>query len=99
MIETFSKNCFDYSIKNNRGWFRGLQSGVGSISMLQASKFDEGAIDFCEKLSKSHWSAFEIPVLYDTSARELIRYKKNPLWGMIYFPFFSKTIDHIAARL
>ena len=98
MIETFSKNCFDYSIKNNRGWFRGLQSGVGSMAILQAAKFDEGAIDFCEKLSKSHWSAFEIPVLYDTSARKLIRYKKNPIWGMIYFPFFTKTIDHIASR-
>ena len=99
MIEAFSKNCFEYSLKNNKGWPRGLQAGVGSIAILQGSVIEDEAKDFCEKLSKKHWSAFEISVLYDIVEKKTIRYNKKPIWGTIYFPFFTKTIDSITSQL
>lgn len=98
-IENFSKDCFEYALKNHKGWPRGLQAGVGSIAILQGNDIDNEAIKFCEKLSKKHWSAFEIPVIYRTNERKAIRYKSQPIWGTIYFPFFTKTIDSIVEKL
>ena len=98
-IESFSSDCLTYSLKNNKGWPRGLQAAVGSIAILQARSYNSSAIGFCENLTKKHWGAFEIPVLYDITQHKTIRYKKQPLWGKIYFPFFSKTIDEIAGRM
>ena len=98
-IEDFSTSCFKYSLKNHKGWPRGLQAGVGSIALLQGSSVSSEAQAFCEKLSKKHWSAFEIPVIFNTAENKAIRYKSNPIWGRIYFPFFTKTIDSITRQL
>ena len=99
MIEEFSKSCFDYALKNHKGWPRGLQAGVGSIAILQGSIIENEANDFCEKLKKKHWSAFEIPVLYNIIEKKTTRFIKTPIWGTIYFPFFTKTIDSITSQL
>lgn len=99
LIEAFSKNCFEYSLKNHQGWPRGLQAGVASIAILQGAVIDNSAKEFCEKLSKKHWSAFEIPVLYDTDKKQPVRFIKTPIWGTIYFPFFIKTIDSVMSQL
>ncbi|HYV91489.1 MAG TPA: hypothetical protein VE978_06890 [Chitinophagales bacterium] len=99
VIENFSKSCFTYSLKNNKGWPRGLQAAVGSISILQGKLIEKDAIEFCERTSKKHWSAFEIPVLYNIDQRKCFRFTTNPLWGAIYFPFFGKTIDSIVSKL
>ncbi len=98
LIEEFSNNCFKYSLKNNKGWKRGLQSAVGSIAILSGTITDIAAINYCEKLTKKHWSAFEIPVLFDQSKKQITKYKKTPIWGSIYFPFFTKTIDNITSK-
>ncbi len=98
-IEDFSKSCFEYSLKNHKGWPRGLQAAIGSIAILQGNYIDEEAINFCEKFSKKHWSAFEIPVIYRTDEKKAIRYKSKPIWGRIYFSFFTKTIDSIVEQL
>jgi hypothetical protein len=99
MIEAFSKSCFEFSLKNNKGWPRGLQAGVGSIAILQGSLIDNEAKAFCESLSKKHWSAFEISVLYNIDERKTIRFTNTPIWGALYFPFFTKTIDSITSQL
>ena len=96
-IEYFSKACFDYAVKNNQGWPRGLQSGIGSIAILQANNIDAGAAAFCEHPSKKHFSAFEIPILYQRSEKRTIRYIKRPIWGTIYFPYFTQLIDKITS--
>ncbi len=98
-IESFSQSCFEYSLKNHRGWPRGLQAGVSSIAILQGNDIDNEAIGFCEKLTKKHWSAFEIPVLYHIDQKKSIRFISTPIWGAIYFPFFTKTIDAITKQL
>ena len=98
LIENFSSSCLTYALKNNKGWPRGVQSGVGSIAILKGSNIDKEAIDFCENPSKKHWSAFEIPVLYDQTKKQITRYKETPIWGIIYFPFFTKIIDNITSK-
>ena len=92
LIERFSESCFEYALKNNKGWPRGLQSGVGSIAILKGNTVDQGAQDFCENLTKKHWSAFEIPVIYNNTNNSVIRYLKRPIWGTIYFPYFTEII-------
>jgi len=99
IIEAFSKSCFEYSLKNNKGWPRGLQAGIGSIAILQGSVIEDNAKGFCEKLSKKHWSAIEIPVLYNIIEKKTIRFIKRPIWGAIYFPFFTTAIDSITSQL
>ena len=98
-IENFSTACFNYAINNNKGWPRGIQAAVGSIAILQGNTMNEDAIQFCEKLSKKHWSAFEIPVLYNSEQKKYIRFKSYPVWGIMYFPYFEKTIDYFAEKL
>jgi hypothetical protein len=98
-IEAFSANCFKYSLKNNKGWPRGLQSGVTSIAILTGENVDPGAINFCTTSSKKHWSAFEIPIVFNTAKKETYRFNKNPIWGRLYYPYFSQLIDKVSRRL
>lgn len=99
MIEDFSSGCFQFALNNSKGWPRGIQAAVSSIAILRGERMEPEAISVCEKLRKKHWSAFEIPVLYDTKKQEAIRFVKTPSWGMIFFPYFRKTIDQITAKL
>ena len=99
VIENFSKMCFEYSLQNNKGWPRGFQSVVGSICILQGNTIDKDAKEFCENLSLKHWSAFEIPMLYDLAKRQGIRYNKNPIWGVLFFEYFTERIDRIISKL
>ncbi len=98
VIESFSTACYKYALKNNKGWPRGLQAAVSSVAILKGDNIESSAIQFCESLSKKHWSAFEIPILYNTAHKKVIRYKSNPLWGRIYFPYFSKLIDNLTGK-
>ena len=94
-IENFSANCLKYALDNHKGWMRGIQSGVGSIAILKGNNVDDHAIKFCQHPSKTHFAAFEIPIIYNTSTKQTYKYISKPLWGRIYFPYFTKTIDAI----
>lgn len=98
VIENFSKACFEYGLKNNQGWPRGLQSGVASIAILQGKSIDRSASVFCEVLSKKHFSAFEISIIYDTEQKKTIKYLSKPLWGTIYFSYFGKLIESVTSK-
>lgn len=93
IIENYSTMAFNYSIKNNKGWPRGLQAGVGSISVLIGDSVTDEATVFCEKISKKHWSAFEIPVMIDLSKKKTISFIRKPLWGAVYFPYLKELIE------
>ena len=97
-MEAFSNAAFEYSLKNNKGWRRGLQSGVTSLCILKSASIDPGAIQFCEKSPPKHWSAFEVPVLYNTIDKTKYRYKSTPNWGRLYYPYFSKLIEQTVTR-
>ena len=91
-IAKFSGDAFQFALKNNKGWPRGLQSGVGSIAILIGPDVDSSAVQFCESFSKKHWSAFEIPVVFDTSTNKLSMHTSSPAWGSLYVPYFTRKI-------
>lgn len=97
-IESHLKQAFEYSRKNYKGWPRGLQSGVGVVSILISENVTEEAKIYCKKLqSGKKWAAFTIPVVIDTSTNEVFAFDKNPLWGRIYFPYFKKMIQELTS--
>lgn len=96
-IDLFSALAFQFALNNNRGWPRGFQAGVGSVAILKGPEIDQAAGAFVSNLTRKHWSAFEIPVLYNTTHKQTIRFANTPLWGAIYFPYFSKLIGGITA--
>ena len=98
-IESYSESCLKYALKNNKGWPRGLQSGVVSIAILYGENIEKDAILFCTQFSKKHWSAMEIPVIYDSKNHQAIRFTNSPIWGHIYFPYIIKTIDRVIQNL
>ena len=98
-IESHIKQSFDYSSQKYRGWPRGLQSGVGVISILISENVTEEAKIYCKKLkSGKKWAAFTIPVVIDASTKEVFFFDKKPMWGMIYFPYFRQIIQTLTAH-
>ena len=96
MIEKHLSESFQYTKENYTGWPRGLQSGLGVISVLISSNITDEAKEYCVKLkSGKKWSAFTIPVIYDASINEVFQFQKNPIWGRIYYPHFKKLIDSL----
>jgi len=98
-IENFSTHCLEFALKNNKGWPRGLQSGVSSIAILQGNAIENEAVEYCMKLSKKHWSALEVPVLYDSVLKRTFRFAVKPIWGIIYYDYLGKLIDAISSQM
>ncbi|EDP95174.1 hypothetical protein U8527_13235 [Kordia algicida OT-1] len=97
-IEAHLKEAFEYSSKNYSGWPRGLQSGVGVISILISENITEEAKVYCKKLkSGKKWAAFTIPVVIDATTKEAFYFDKNPMWGRIYYPFFKRMIQKLTS--
>lgn len=95
-IEAHMKQAFDYSKNNYKGWPRGLQSGVGVVSILISENVTEEAKVYCKKLkSGKKWAAFTIPVVIDATTKEVFFFDKKPMWGRIYFSYFKKMIEEL----
>lgn len=95
-LQNHLDQSFAYTKKNYTGWPRGLQSGIAVISILISSKVDPEAADYCKKLkSGKKWAAMTIPVVVDSSTKEVHVFEKNPMWGRIYYPYFKRTITEL----
>ncbi len=96
LIERHLTESFKFSKENYKGWPRGLQSGLGVISILISTKINEEAKEYCRKLkSGKKWAGFTIPVIYNSEKNEIYQFEKNPLWGRIYYPHFRKLINSL----
>ena len=96
MVEHVLGQSFAYAKKHYKGWPKGLQSGVGVISILISNNIDPSAIEYCETLKNGKkWAGFTVPVIINSSTNEVHSFKKNPLWGRIYFPYFKQLIKDI----
>lgn len=93
LIEDHLTDTFAFAEESYQGWPRGLQSGIGVISVLLSDEVADEAIDYCLKLKAGKkWAGFTIPVVYDCTTNELFYFEKDPMWGRIYFPHFRKLI-------
>lgn len=96
VIENHLSEAFRFSERHYTGWPRGLQSGIGVISILISSSITEEAKEYCLKLkSGKKWAGFTIPVVYDSTTGNIFQFEKNPIWGRIYYPHFKKLINSL----
>ncbi len=96
LIENHLSASFKFSKKNYTGWPRGLQSGVGVVSILISTNISEQAKEYCLKLkSGKKWAGFTIPVVHNSTTQETFYFEKNPMWGRIYYPHFKKLIHNL----
>ncbi len=93
LLEEHLTTSFRFAKKNYTGWPRGLQSGLAVISIVISSHIEEASKEYCLQLkSGKKWAGFSIPVTINTSTNEMYHFKKSPIWGMIYYPYFKKMI-------
>ncbi len=96
VIENHLSESFKYAKQNYTGWPIGLQSGLGVICVLISSNITEEAKEYCVKLkSGKKWAGFSIPVVANSATNEVFQFKKNPMWGRIYYPLFKDLINNI----
>jgi hypothetical protein len=99
IIERHLTEAFDFASRNYTGWPRGLQSGVGVISVLISSNVSPQAKAYCRELkSGKKWAGFTIPVTIDSSTNEVSYFEKNPVWGRIYYPHFKSLINSVVGN-
>ena len=97
IIEKHLTESFSLAKKNYKGWPRGLQSGVGVISILLSNNINNEAVEYCRKLkSGKKWAGFSIPVVFNSATNEVFEFEKNPIWGRIYYPHFRKLIKNLS---
>ena len=96
LIEKHLTESFKFTKQHYSGWPRGLQSGIGVISILISSQITEEAKEYCQKFkSGKKWAGFTIPVVHNSNLMETYHFQKNPIWGRIYYPHFKKLIQSI----
>ena len=92
-IEEHLNLSFNYAEKHYSGWPRGLQSGIGVISVLISDSIEKDAKEYCTHLKSSKkWAGFTIPVVVHASTNEFFFFNKYPIWGRVYYPYFKKLI-------
>ncbi|MGJ1434203.1 hypothetical protein ACR79M_21285 [Sphingobacterium spiritivorum] len=99
MMRSFAKACYDYAIHNNKGWPRGLQSGVGAIAILVGDEITQDGAAYCMADPNAHFSAFEVPVAYLKKYKQPVHFRGTQIWGAIYYPYFSEIIRRICGKL
>ncbi len=95
-IEAHLSAAFAYAKQNYTGWPRGLQSGLGVITIISSSNLTPEAIAYCEKLdSGKKWAGFTIPVVIDSKSNTVYKFDKKPMWGRVYYPHFEELIAKV----
>ena len=96
VMEEYLNESYDYAKKHYSGWPKGLQSGLGVISIIISSNLGNDVIEYCHKLSSGKkWAGFTIPVVIDANNGKVHSFDKNPMWGRIYYPHFRAMIDEL----
>lgn len=92
-IMNYSNQCLSHALKNYKGLPRGIQNGVVSFNVLVSEHASPEAIAYAQKRPKKHFSAMEMPVIYDLSTNKIYYYEKTPMWGAIYYSYFREYIE------
>lgn len=96
LIESHLSESHKFSKKNYKGWPKGLQSGLGVITILISNNVSDNAKEYCQKLKTGKkWAGFSIPVVYDSKTNETFQFETSPMWGAIYYPHFKRLIDNL----
>ncbi len=91
-IKEYSSKCLKRAIKEKHGLPRGFQNGVLSYNVLVCNYATPEAIAFVTKQPNKHYSAFEVPIIFDVSNSQLHYYQGDIVWGMVYNSFIKEYI-------
>jgi len=91
-IESYSEECLRYAIKNRKGLPRGWQNGVVANNVLVSEHVTADAIAYVMSRPAKHYSAFEMPIVYDLSSGSLHFYVDGIIWGAFYDEFMKNYI-------
>ena len=95
-LESFLEASFAYAKRNYRGWPRGFQSGMAVIVILISENVHPEAGQYCSELKTAKkWAGFSVPVVVDSKSKEVFKFRKDPMWGRIYYPHFRKMIEDL----
>lgn len=61
--------------------------------VITANLHRQLAQSVCEIMPVKHWSAFEMPVVFDLANGGLYYFEKTPLWGAAYYAGFRREIQ------
>ncbi|MFA9378373.1 MAG: hypothetical protein ACERKZ_16760 [Lachnotalea sp.] len=86
--------CYEHSRKNYKGLPRGLQNGFVSFAIIVTNSISKSAINSVENWNKKHYSAFEIPVIFDLTSGKAYYNRSNIIWGKMYSNFFKQYIQN-----
>lgn len=92
IISKYSKECLDYALKNKKGLPRGWQNGIVSNNVLASETVTPEAIALVTSRPTKHYSAFEMPIIYDLSNEVLSFYRGEIIWGKVYEKFIRDYI-------
>jgi len=89
---------FKYAKVNYSGWPRGVQSAMAIIAIAISNQLEDEAITCCTELkARKTWAGFSIPVAIDSSAGSTYSFAKNPMRGVIYYPYFKQLITELTS--
>ena len=95
ILHQFSSTSFQFSNKNKSA---PLPNGFFMAVFCFAVVITEGlhpqlAQSIRNTTPTKHWSAFEIPIVFDMANGDLCYFQGTPLWGAAYYAGFRREIE------
>ena len=93
-MRRYSSDAFRFAIQSKRSPLPcGLFESVWCFPIAIAERVSPAASDSVRNGAPAkHWSAAEIPVIYDRKSQELCYFEKTPVWGYAYYEGFRNQI-------
>jgi DNA-directed RNA polymerase subunit RPC12/RpoP len=93
IVETFSKNLFDYALRNKGFFARNAFQSVLVYPVIITAGAPADVQNFLDSYWPKHWMAFEFPVIVDISIKKILCHSSTPLWGWAFHEGFKKDAE------
>jgi hypothetical protein len=93
IVEAFSKNLFDYALRNKGFFARNAFQSVLVYPVLVTAGAHGEVQNFLDSYWPKHWMAFEFPVIVDLSMNKVLCHRSTPLWGWAFHEGFKKEAE------
>lgn len=95
VLQNYSSAAFQFAMKNKTVPLPcGLFESVFCFAVaITADLNQQLAQNIGETAPIKHWSAFEMPVVFDLASSSLHYFEKTPVWGAAYYAGFRKEIQ------
>ena len=95
VLRTYSNAAFQFAQANKTNPLpNGLFGAVFCFAVVITANLHPQLADIVRNTEPTkHWSAFEIPVVFDLSNGGLYYFEKTPMWGAAYYAGFRREIQ------